>query len=59
MWQGQQTYSFDEFYSKLKSSHYPRLKAMNVDIGPALRDEVPEGGSGIDLLIFQPTNIIK
>ncbi|NWK55853.1 beta-N-acetylhexosaminidase [Verrucomicrobiaceae bacterium N1E253] len=43
MWQGEQTYEFDDYYKKLKTSHYPRLKAMGVDVGPALRGEIPEG----------------
>ena len=45
MWQGKQVYSFEEFYSKLKTSHYPRLKALDIEIGPALVSEVPTGFS--------------
>lgn len=33
--------AFPEFYRALNEYHYPRLRRMNVGIGPALREETP------------------
>jgi hexosaminidase len=34
---------FERYYQNLKTFHYPRLLEQNINIGPALKDEVPEG----------------
>jgi N-acetyl-beta-hexosaminidase len=34
---------FERYYQNLKTFHYPRLLVQNIKIGPALKDEVPEG----------------
>ncbi|RXQ94474.1 beta-hexosaminidase [Ancylomarina salipaludis] len=42
MWYSGERLKFDEFYSKVRAK-YPLLRELNIDYGPALKEEVPLG----------------